>query len=644
MFSLRHLLTGLVGSLALAMAVTPGCGDRPEPLSNEPRAIVLISLDTLRPDRLGLYGNTGGSSEDAEGWNTHQEVSPVLDRLGAEEAVVFEQALSPAPWTLPAHMSMLTGLDPISHGVRHEGFGLSKNVRPLALLLQEQGFATGGFTDGGFVSGHFGFDRGFDVYEDTRNPAGQGPNGFTRLLPDALEWMEDHQQEDYFVFLHTFDIHAPYSEGDPDILDAFQGRNTPSGPDDHLLFSSQWAVQQNAMGVPSYRRMSELLNDYDAGVHEADQGVGQVIDVLKKTGRWDNCLFIVTSDHGESFYDHDLHVGHGLGLTDDELAIPLVIRFPEKEGAGKRVSTLVDLLDISATVLDILEIDPDSNMQGESLRQLIRGETRRRDYVFGLSSNTETMFLIRDGYKYITPVGIPPILIAQRHLGVTCPPLGKWANCHTYTVGDRTGEYDESTDPLGIKDNLFQPERLYLRQSDPNEKHNLADQQEKRLERMRDFLLEVHQGAEDVANHLFDKDADITESKHESHVLAELGYLGAGNRQDWKAMPKWKREAMGAPYASPPMQSLYKADRIVHEIRVRTLEGLPLPPNVHTMLQGAGDAYVTWWSEQPMAFNRRAIWRVLSLVDVAQTAEIPLDIKSWIDSGIELFQAQGIDR
>src|SRR5678815_1423406 len=185
------------------------------PWADPPRTVVLISIDTLRPERLGAYGNAA-------------DVSPNIDAL-AKDAVVFDQALALSPWTLPSHMTMLTGLDPVAHGVRKLGGVLSAHVTTLAEALKGAGFRTAAFTDGGLVHHSSGMGQGFEIYRDERNPDTM-INGFQRLLPEALDWMRSTRHEDSFVFIHTFDVHSPYQVGDPGVIEQFRERPAPSGP------------------------------------------------------------------------------------------------------------------------------------------------------------------------------------------------------------------------------------------------------------------------------------------------------------------------------------------------------------------------------------------------------------------------------
>ncbi len=599
----------------------------PVPQAKGPQTVVLISLDTLRPDRLGIYGNTAGSLE----------VSPRIDAF-SREAVVFDQALAASPWTLPSHMTMLTGLDPIAHGVKNGAYKLSSGVPTLAEGLKEAGFSTGAFTDGGFVIRRYGFDAGFDLFDDVRNAKGEGPNGFERLLPKALDWLEDRKaNEDAFLFLHTFDVHAPFDEGDEDVIERFRKRPTPDGPDDWGLSIVSHMHQQTRMGLDEYTRLSQLANDYDAGVYEVDRGVGKVIDTLKDMGRYDDALIIITSDHGESFFEHGLHVGHGIGLKDDELRVPLIVKYPGAVGGGSRHDELVGLVDIPRTVLEVARLDIPETTQGESLVGLSRGMRRKVDFIVGASQNIRAFFLVQNGFKYITPVGVEPMLMAQRHLGPQSPSCIKPnPDSLTYTIGAEpettTLVYDLEGDPLGLRDVLPSAEELYDRGTDPGEMENLATNSPPQLEKMRQ-IFENHYAASDaIGLEFFDPDdPDANESDPtDLRVLQALGYLDNPTKQSARSIPRHMREWVTNPWVAPDTELLQQADRRVQRVRARAREG-NLTQADRDALQKAGSEYLKWY-EQHQHFRTRIEWRVLVVLGLAEDAGFSLNIAAWSKS------------
>ena len=625
---------------ALLTAALLACGDTNEPTPDPgslpqqlpeldgPRTVVLISLDTLRPERLGLYGNTGGELE----------VSPRLDAL-AHEAVVFDQCLAASPWTLPSHMTMLTGLDPIAHGVKNAEHKLSDAAPTLAASLKADGFVTGGFTDGGYVIAQYGFDKGFDVFDDQRSA--DGVNGFARLLPPALKWLKARQaEEDVFLFLHTFDVHAPFQNGDQEVIERFRTRPTPDHPDDWGLNIVSHMFQQTKMGLGGYARLSELLNDYDAGVFEADRGVGEVLDTLDEMGRLEDALVIVTSDHGESFFDQKLHIGHGIGLTDDELRVPLIVRYPQRTAGGTRRDELVGLVDIPRTVHEVMGVKAPEELQGESLAGLIQGKKRKVDYVLGASQNTRSWFLVQNGYKYITPVGMEPLHIAERHLGIQSPPNHRNpAGDSTYWLGGKEGDpgaveltYDKLGDPLGLNDVLPSAEQLYDRRADPAEQNDLArvDQQGTILGKMRG-LFESHHAASEELNAEFFPTEDVPErDAADTRVLAALGYLDAPSKDKLRTISRHMRSWVLDPWVAPDTAQLVEADRLVQQVRAHMRDGEKPKLSDKEALEKAGALYVEWFKDHPH-FQRRVVWRVLDVLELAAEDGFTLDTRKWAD-------------
>lgn len=615
---LRALQLARLGLAALWLAA--GCG-APEPAPPPPaRTVVLVSIDTLRPERLGIYGNA-------------PDVSPHIDAL-ARRAVVFDQALAPSPWTLPSHMTMLTGLDPVVHGVGSERQALSRSVATLAERLRDHGFRTGGFTDARFLDSDYGFDGGFEVYEDER--ARRGPNGFARLLPLVRAWTAACGDAPYFLFVHTFDVHARYDDTDPEVLERFRRRPAPDGPLDHLLAVTRHLYLMRRMGVQRYGRLSLLLNDYDAGVHVADRGVGAIVELLARSGRLDDALLIVVSDHGESFLDHGPFVGHGLGLTDDEIAIPLVAKFPGGAGANTRIAQPVDLLDVAPTVLDAVGLPRDAALPGESLLRRLAGAPPRQHPVYGMSSNTASYYLVEDGYKYISPLGVAADEVIRTHLGPQTPPL--LATTHpgdAYTMGG-VGEgverrYDFAADPLGLRDARPEAARLFERRADPHERVDLAARDPDRAARMRARLLSILDRSRRLARELPDDGGDVTLSAAQREELAELGYL---------APPEDGRMAEAPPLAPDPprrapdvdLREWVEHDRAVHRIRMALLERRELPPNAAEALRAAAAAYAEWSEREPRA-TQRALWRLRELRELARRAGLPLEVTDSNESG-----------
>jgi arylsulfatase len=350
----------LSASALLPTAAVAGSDARPD--------VVLISLDTLRPDHLSIYGYP-------------RETDPALARL-AGEAVVFEQAYSQSSKTAPSHMTLMTGLLPEVHGVanvdlRRERVRVSEDVPTLAEILHEAGYHTVGVHGGGNVSADYGFDRGFDAYVEERE---LGP-----WLRAARERVARHDAEDrrpLFLFLHTYQIHAPYlppPEHARRFVDpAYSGRIASSvealtaaaGHRPKRWSHTFWDLVDES----SEADVRHLVDLYDAGIHFTDEGLGGFLDGLRARPRWSHTLLIVLSDHGEAFGDHG-RFQHKT-LHQEILQVPLLIRFPAGDPlhGARRVPDVVRLMDVPVTVLDRLAIAPPGFVQGRSLLPLLRGE------------------------------------------------------------------------------------------------------------------------------------------------------------------------------------------------------------------------------------------------------------------------------
>ena len=326
--------------------------------------IILVSCDTLRADRLSCSGY-------------QRPTTPNLDAL-AKEAVLFENVYTPEPWTLSAHMTMLTGLYPKNHGAN--GYAnLADSVPTLASLLAKGGYATAGFT------GHSwwllpwrGFARGFDSYSV--------PATFRNVVQTiaiAKDWVRERRSP-FFLFLHNYDIHS-LLDGDPARVYVYD----PSDPN-YRFFSkdvSHPTYQRPGMDTPRFTSFLAAHNDgslavtpderehmiagYDDCVRYVDDALGGLFKWLREQGLYDRALIIVTADHGEAFGEHGLYVHHD--VYNECCQIPLLIKFPGGKYGGRRVKGLVELGDVAPTVLEVAGIAPSGPMDGHSLCPLLEG-------------------------------------------------------------------------------------------------------------------------------------------------------------------------------------------------------------------------------------------------------------------------------
>ena len=313
-------------SLLLAVLLLyPACGE-PEK-DQAPRGIILISADTLGAGHLGLYGYG-------------PDTSPNIDRW-AEEAVVFRNAFAQLPGTLPSHMSMMTGLTPGKHGVypsQKMPVALADDIPTLAEKLQRAGYATAGFTEGGYVAGVYGFNRGFDQWDDRfatwPNVLNAADAFLGTLEPDAP----------FFLFLHTYDIHDPYAPPTA-YRELF---SPPPGPLSIAPKGKELVEVNRGLRSVTPGDVEQLRALYDGGIRLFDHQWQLLLTMLDHHGLQNRTLVILTADHGEEFMEHG-RLAHET-VYNPGIHVPLVIRPSERPARGE-IQAMVQLTDLPATIL-----------------------------------------------------------------------------------------------------------------------------------------------------------------------------------------------------------------------------------------------------------------------------------------------------
>ena len=336
--------------------------------------LLFISLDTLRADHLGTYGYD-------------RPTSPFLDRF-AEHATVVENYFAVAPYTLPTHATMLTGLFPPKHGaLDHEGLDTSR-IPYLPVLLSREGYATGGFTSSGFLSEEFGFADGFDRYglvdpivggddqipglyrttDDSGAPYPGPPNRRRHSLGAAARWIESKRDQQWFAFIHTFVTHQYRPpESDMQLFDTGARGAWEGVLRERLEAHNSWLEHPPEDG--DVRHLSDL---YDATIHYCDRMLGQFLEHLEAGGLLEDTVVVITSDHGEEFYEHG-GLKHSVTMYDEMLHVPLIVRL-DGQTEGLRVRDPISQVDLMPTLLDIMGLDPLEHADGFSQMNLFFGE------------------------------------------------------------------------------------------------------------------------------------------------------------------------------------------------------------------------------------------------------------------------------
>jgi len=361
----RRSRRALAPWLALALLLGAGCGAGPRPLE-APRGIVLIVLDTLRADGLSAYGNP-------------RATSPAIDSLAAR-GVLFENAMSHAPWTLPGFIGLLSGRYP-SGAVFSEG----SLQTSLLDVLRAAGWSTAAFTEGGYVSRHFGMDRGFEVFHEEEGKTRlvvdqrptQGTGNIERTFNAAIDWLREPRSQPFFLLVHTYEIHFPYrrreyAESLP------RGKLGPTYEEKQRL-----AIRKGALIVGDEER-AYVRALYDGGVHSADTQVRRLLDALEETGLASDTVVVVTADHGEDLGGRDPRAlgEHGHQLYDELLRVPLIVYHPRVEWPARRIGAQVRLVDVMPTLLEFAGLPVPAGLAGASLVPLLRGQETNTRFAY----------------------------------------------------------------------------------------------------------------------------------------------------------------------------------------------------------------------------------------------------------------------
>lgn len=374
--------------------------------------LVLVSIDCLRADHVGAYGYP-------------LPTTPEIDAV-AREGTVFENAFATASWTLPSHMSMLTGLVPSLHGAT-KWERLSSAVDYLPELLGRSGYRAAGAVSWVYLSQVYGFERGYDSYHVLDQPDGAD------IVDRAIEEIHRGRGRPQFLFAHLWDPHWPYMPR-PEDVERLGGR-----PRD--ISSLQELIRK---GVPAgdELQIEEILRLYDAEIAAADRELGRLFREMKALGLWENTLVVITSDHGEAFLEHG-HWQHSQTLYDELTRVPLVVKWPGQAEPG-RVSAPVSLVDLFVTFAEAAGIDvPAGGESGALARRSLtappdEGRTVLSEVNWRSPSGTFMKVAVRNrSHKYIATLSGPP------------------------------------GDDLGVTE--VQSEELYHLAGDPQERDNLVD-------------------------------------------------------------------------------------------------------------------------------------------------------------------------
>jgi arylsulfatase A-like enzyme len=326
---------------ALGCALLAGCGQGSRP------NIVLVVIDTARADRFSFDGYA-------------RQTSPEIAALGSEGAI-YEQAVTPAPWTLPAHASLFTGLLPSSHGADSGHLHLDEEFRTLAESLHDAGYRTLAYVANPWAGRQYGLDQGFDTYEEFwRKTRGEREDAGAAELNGKVErflaWRQDNRaalDQPFFIFINYLEPHLPYNPPEP-----WRSRFLSPGSDraaiERLRQFKHPDEVKYVLGLGGLQAgdLSVLSDLYDGEISYIDGKIGNLAGFLRARGLLDRTVLVITSDHGEAIGDHGF-LDHKMNVFQELLRIPLVVRYPPAVEPGQRIAEPVMLQDLYPTLLGL---------------------------------------------------------------------------------------------------------------------------------------------------------------------------------------------------------------------------------------------------------------------------------------------------
>lgn len=370
--------------------------------------VVIIAFDATQTSHLGSYGY-------------YKNTTPYLDNF-ATKSVLFKNAISPAPWTVPTYISWFTSMYPSEHKVVNRFAVYSppkmvlanlRNLTPsavtLAEIMKQNGYATVGFTGDAGARGAQGGSIGFDIYIDT--PAGF--NGFDYSMPLAMNWIRNNTDKKFFMFLHGYDDHGQYQ------MKNFTGKFVDFNYTGKYkgMVQEQAALREEGLAKGFVNVTDDDVRFwrawYDEKIYDADERFGNFLSQLKELGLLDKTIIIVSSDHGTEFYEHKTF-DHGHTLYQELIHIPLIIWMPALK-QGRVINDQISTLDIMPTILDLVKISPNATvkiqMKGISLLPALNGREVDRDVYSETDYRLYThkrAVVTKDGWKFILTLAESP--------------------------------------------------------------------------------------------------------------------------------------------------------------------------------------------------------------------------------------------
>ena len=480
---------------------TPVIRTRTAPAQNAPQGVILIQADTLRPDHLGVYGHK-------------RDTAPNLSRV-ASEGAVFQHAYAQAGWTKVSTPSIMTSLYPTTHGVAKIPDRLPASATTMAEVYRTAGYATLSLSSvmftGQFTNLHQGYE---ELHELTSVGDSGGPytSKTSREYVDrAVDWIERHREEPFFIYLHVFDPHSPYEPRRPyDTMWA-----DPAKREDHIkqreaLRKTIKAPFLAGRGMATRGEMIEAGIDpaayigydkewYDSSIRGMDAEIGRLMERLRAAGLDEKTAVVFLSDHGEEFHEHG-RMWHGQSAYGEMVRVPLIVRWPGQV-AARRVDDPVQLIDVMPTLLDMSRLTHPEGLQGQSLMPLLQAASNGQA---GTVSAADTTWRRRPVIIEKRPEGSPEFPGALESTAIID---GQWKLIHNTTRPPDRPEFE-----------------LFDYASDPLDQTNLADKHPDVVKRLAKTI-EGFRGMATAAKLKPDTEATSTMTPEQLQRLRSLGYI-----------------------------------------------------------------------------------------------------------------------
>ncbi len=447
--------------------------------------IIFLSIDSLRQSHLSCYGYK-------------RKTTPNIDSFAAN-AVKFTQCIAQANWTLPSHFSMMTGMYPYFHGCTDEKKKLNPAIPVWPEIMREAGYATAAFTGGGYLSEDYNFNKGFSFFDAEKEPQ-------TKKNKKIISWLKGIQQP-FFLFLHSFDVHHPYSP--PPEFDKFTEGEKIDVDTSKTFFQSV----SDGGGKLGEKELGRIVDLYDGGISFFDSSFGELISGIKELGFWEDTFFIVTADHGEEFLDHG-RMGHSdYSFYDELIKVPLLVKSP-LHGALK-IDDQIRHIDLMPTLLELLGIRANLKIHGKSFVPLLEGVTSARGRIAfnEMRTNVRVIRSVRAGGWKLIKREFMASKVFEKNWRKWLPRYTKKA--FLLMKGNlRRGTKKKKVLTSGVE--------LYSLKSDPHERENLAV---KNREKLKELEEELKNWVESQGSTALKEPLKVTLEEKTQNQLKGLGYL-----------------------------------------------------------------------------------------------------------------------